>query len=250
MENQTTSSSGLLSAAEAGAAFLPLLRQWLLGDLTASLLHDLNNPITAILNYARLLQMSPLQPEEIAEFARSIVAEGERMAAMTNRARPLMMELRREEHGAKLHEALALALAFNKARFHHDGIAAEMPDEPRLPNTKLALASLLQLILPALEQARQALQTLPPETARKLRCTLTESAAHQQRLTITHNGACSPEMGVNFLSAFFPYSPKPEQIQITAAMSRALLNQLCCHANSEIFENGWVALHLDFPAEI
>ena len=194
--------------------------------------------------------MSQLQPAEIAEFAQSIVAEGERMAAMTNRARPLTMELGREEHGAKLHEALALALEFNKARFHHDGIAAEMPDEPRLPNTKLALASLLQLILPALEQARQALKALPPETAKKLRCTLTENAAHQQRLTITHNGACFSEMGVNFLSALFPHPPKPEQIQITAAMSRTLLNQLCCQANIETSEDGWVALHLDFPAEM
>lgn len=248
MEKQTTNFSGLFSAAEAGAAFLPLLRQWLLGDLTPSLLHDLNNSITAILNYARLLQMSQFQPEEIAEFSKNIAAEGERMAAMTNRARPLALESRSDDHGAKLHEALALALEFNKARFRHEGIPVEMPDEPQLPNTKLALASLLQIILPALEQARQALKALPAETEKKLRCTLTENAAHQQRLTITYNGACFPKMEINFLSALFPHPPKPEQTQITAAMSRALLNQFCCHANIETFEDGWVALHLDFPA--
>ena len=249
MENQTADFSITLSAADAGAAFLPLLRQLLLGDLTASLLHDLNNPLTAILNYTRLLQMTPFQPEETAEFTKSIAAEGERMAGMTSRIRALAIETRVEGRSAKLHEALTLALAFNKTRFRHDGIAVEMPGEPNLPNTKLALGGLLQLLLPALEQGRQALKALPPETEKKLRFILTENATHRQRLTITHNGACSPEMGANFLRALFPHSLQPEQIRIAAAMTRILLNQFHCHASVETLANGWAALHLDIPAE-
>lgn len=249
MENQTTNASHTFSAADAGAALLPLLRQLLLGDLTASLLHDINNPLTAILNYARLLQMTQFQPEEIAEFAKSIAAEGERMAGMTSRIGVLAIETRAEGRSARLYEALALALEFNKTRFHHDGIAVEMPGEPNLPNTKLSLARLLQLILPALEQARQALNALPPETEKKLRCILTENAGHRQRLTITHNSACSPEMGTNFLRALFPHSLQPEQTQVTEVMTRILLNQFHCHASVETLADGWVALHLDIPAE-
>lgn len=231
---------------DTGAALLPLLQQCLLGDLTASLLHDLNNPITAILNYARLLQMSPFQPEEIAEFARSIAAEGERMAEMTGRARVLALEA---QGAAKLDEALALALELNKTRFRHGGIAVEIPQAPNLPNTKLSLAQLLQLILPILEQAHRALSALPPEAEKKLCCLLTATAG-QQRLTISHNGIDRPEATANFLGALFPQPPQPEQLSVAEAMTRALLAQLDCSATLAPSADGWVILHLDLPAEM
>jgi C4-dicarboxylate-specific signal transduction histidine kinase len=247
IKKQAVNSANALSTADAGVALLPLLRRILLGDLTASLLHDLNNPLTAILNYARLLQMGQFQREESEAFAKSIVGEGERIAAMTNRLRALAAD----GCGAKLREALTLALDLCQTRFRYDGIAVELPAGPNLPNTKLSLAGLLQMILPLLEKARQALNSraMTPESEKMLRCILTESANCRQRLTLTHNGISSPEAGLNFLSPLFSNSRPPEQSKIAEELTQALLNSFNCKIAVEPTVNGWTALHLDIPAE-
>lgn len=246
MEKQPSNSDGISLGQEAGAALLPLWRRILLGDLTASLIHDLNNPLTAILNYARLLQMRHFSPEEIDEFAQNILTEGERMAVMTSRIRPLAASRAPEGRGAKLHEALTLALDLSKTRFRHDAIEIELPVGQNLPNTKLALADLLQMILPLLEQVRQALNGCAPESAKQLRCAINESENHRQRLTLTYNGAPSP---ANFFPALFPNSPTPAQIQIAETMTQALLHNCNCQLTVELPASGWTALHLDIPAE-
>jgi len=247
MEKQTTNSENEISAPPAGAALLPLLHRILLGDLTAGLVHDFNNPLTAILNYARLLQMRQFAPEEIDEFAKSIVLEGERMAAMTNRIGALAVAP--AGRCVKLQEALTLALDLNKTRFRHDDIVVELPAGQNLPNAKLSLAGLLQLILPLLEQARQALNARAPEAEKTLRCIINESENRRQRLTIAHNGISSPEAGLNFLLSLFPNSPRPEQSQIAAEMTQALLNGCDCSIAVESHGDGWTAMHLDIPSE-
>jgi len=250
MERQTANSKNEIPAPQVGAALLPLLRRILLGDLTASLLHDINNPLTAILNYARLLQMRQFAPEETEEFVKSIVAEGERMATMTNRLRALAAPPAPEGRGAKLREALTLALDLNKTRFRPDGIEVELPAGQNPPNSKLSLAVLLQMILPLLEQARQALNARTPEAEKNLRCIINESENHRQRLTIAHNGISSPDAGLNFLLSLFSNSPQPEQSQIAAEMTQTLLNGCDCRIAVESHGDGWTAMHLDIPSEL
>jgi len=250
MENQTSNSANVLATADTGVALLPLLRLILLGDLTASLLHDLNNPLTAILNYARLLQMRQLKPEEIDAFTKSIVAEGERMAALTNRLGALAVVPASNGRGAKLQEALTLALDFNKTRFRHDGIAVEIPAGQNLPNTKLSFTSLLQMLLPLLERARQALNARAPESEKLLRCIINGNENHRQRLTIADNGISAPGAELNFLLPLFPNSQRPEQIKIAEEMTQALLNGCDCKIAVESHGDGWTAMHLDIPSEL
>lgn len=248
MINQTSITANTLSTAETGAALLPLLRRIGLGDLTASLLHDLNNPLTAILNYTQLLQMRQLAPEEIEEFVKNIMTEGERMAAMTARLRALTVAP--DGRRAKLQEALGLAFDLLKTRFRHDGIEVEQSAGQNLPNTNLSLADLLQLILALLEQARHALNAhTTPAFEKRLRCFITSSENRRQRLTISHNGLSSPDAASNFLLALFPYPQQQEQIQVAAAMTQALLISCNCKIVVELLANGWTALHLDIPAE-
>jgi C4-dicarboxylate-specific signal transduction histidine kinase len=249
MESQSANSANALLTVDAGAALLPLLNRILLGDLTASLLHDLNNPLTAILNYARLLQIHPLELEEIETFAKSILVEGERIAALTNRLGALAVAPAPNGRGAKLHEALTFALDLNKTRFRHDGVVIELPAGQNLPNTKLSITSLLQMLLPLLEGARQALNALAPESEKLLRCIVTGTETHQQRLTIAHNGISTPGPELSFLLPFFSNSQRTEQIKIVAEMTQALLHSLNCKITVESPGPGWTALHLDIPTE-
>jgi C4-dicarboxylate-specific signal transduction histidine kinase len=236
------------------AALLPLLNTALLGDLTASLLHEINNPITAILNYARLLQMRHFQPEEAEEFAKSIVAEGERIAELANRLTPLARPTSFANAGARLQEALSLALSLYKTRFRYDGIIVESQPDPNLPATQFSLPGLMQLILPLLELARQALNAriVAPATNKILRCYLSAANGEEnnaQRLTLIHNGMLQSGADLTLFRHLFKNAASEMQMRWAATITQALLAQLNCKIAAEQQAEGWTAIHLNLPAQ-
>lgn len=254
MVSQAENSKDSSSAAVAGEALSSLLGNALLGDLTASLLHDINNPITAILNYARLLQMHYPQPEEMEEIAKSIVAEGERIAELARRLTPLVRPQLFANTGAKLHEALALALSLYKTRFRYDGITVELQPGQHLPDTQFSLTSLIQIILPLLEQARQALNARAdtPATGKVLRCYLcavNDQENHAQQLTLVHNGISPTGATLNFFRHLLQNAASETQIQWAATATHAWLAQLKCEIEVEKQAEGWTAIHLHLPVE-
>lgn|GEM_PF-2894262 len=254
MKNQTAYSENLISVSKAGETFLFLLNKALLGDLTASLLHEINNPVTAILNYARLLQIQHFQPEEVEAFAKNIVAEGERIAGLTHRVSRLARPPAFEEHRAKLHDALSLALRLYETRFRHDGISVEMQSAAALPDTNLPLNGLMQIILPLLEQVRQALNARgsASEADKILRCGWLEvnhNGKNGQRLTLSHNGMSPDGAPLDLLGHLLPASRQENENELPAAMTQALLAKLNCKIVVERQADGWTAIHIDLPAQ-
>lgn len=255
MERQTANSEVSISTTDAGEALVPLVAKILLGDLTATFLHDLNNPLTAILNYARLLQMRDFQPEEAEAFARSIAAEGERLAELTGRIAALARPQPWAGQGVKLEEALVRALEVYKTLFRHDGIAVEIQSDATLSNTQVPSAGLQQMILLLLAQARQALNGCDnaSETTKAIRCVVSagndEKGKDAQRLSVFHNGKpARAGTALNLFDHFFFTAPTLAQSELTAALTQALLAQYNCNIVVESTAEGWTAIHLDLPA--
>ncbi|MCG3119970.1 MAG: hypothetical protein ALAOOOJD_02530 [bacterium] len=255
MERQATHFKALITTADAGEALVPLVAKILLGDLTATFLHDLNNPLTAILNYARLLQMPDFQPGEAEVFARNIVAEAERLAGLTGRIAALARPQPLEEQGAKLEEALNRALMVYETLFRHDGIIVETQSDKKLPNTQVHSAGLQQMILPLLAQARQALNGCDNASGitKSIRCVVSagndDKGRNTQRLSLFHNGK-SPRGGtpLNLFDTLFFKAPTTAQSELMAALTHALLTQYHCNIVVESTAEGWTAIHLDLPA--
>src|SRR5262249_26371332 len=82
-----------LQAAQDRAALRHLSRVSLLGQLSASITHELNQPLSAILNNAeaarKLLARDNLDVAELQEICEDIVAEDQRAANVIARLRPL-----------------------------------------------------------------------------------------------------------------------------------------------------------------
>lgn len=253
MKNQTMPPENSISVADAEEAFLFLLNKALVGDLTASLLHEINNPVTAILNYARLLQIQHFQPEEVEAFAKNIVAEGERIAELTYRVARLARTPALEKHRAKLQDALSLALRLYETRFRHDGIIVEMQSAAALPDTNLSMNGLMQIILPLLEQARQALNARgsASEADKILRCDWREinDGRNGQRLALSHNGMSPDSALVNLFRHLLPASHQEDKNALQVAMTQALLAKLNCKMVVERQADGWTVIHVDLPAQ-
>lgn len=252
MERQATKFKALIATADAGEALVPLVAKILLGDLTATFLHDLNNPLTAILNYARLMQMPDFPPGEAKVFVGNIVAEAERLAGLTGRIAALARPQPLEAQEAKLEEALNRALLVYETLFRHDGIIVEIQSDQTLPNTQVHSAGLQQMILPLLAQARQALNGCDnaPEITKSIRCVVSagndDKGRNTQRLSLFHNG--KPPRGgtpLNLFDSVFFAAPTATQRELTAALTQALLTQYHCNIVVESTAEGWTATHLD-----
>ena len=82
-----------------------------IGELTASLAHELNQPLTAILSNAqagqRVLDTAPVDLEEIAEILRDIVEDDKRAGEVIRRLRRLLTKSDPQMRPLDLNEALA-----------------------------------------------------------------------------------------------------------------------------------------------
>src|ERR1700693_5465503 len=81
-----------------------------IGELTTSLAHELNQPLTAILSNAqagqRILATTPVDLEEVGEILRDIVEDDKRAGEVIRRLRRLLMKGDPQMRALDLNEAL------------------------------------------------------------------------------------------------------------------------------------------------
>ncbi len=133
-----------------------------MGMLASAIAHELNQPLTAICNYAEtaeaLLQDAALPQAEVhAEALRSISREAHRAGEILGRFRNFMsngeLEKTRESLSVLLTEALSLALADGE----HDHVAVEMGIDP---NAETVLADAIEIEQVLFNLVRNAIQAI------------------------------------------------------------------------------------------
>jgi signal transduction histidine kinase len=105
-----------------------------IGQLAAGVAHEINNPLTAVIANAQLLQRAlDDQDEDLREMALLIQQAGERAAGVVGElldlSRQESIELAPVDVNATLHKALVLA----KPRLAASGICLELNSQPGLP---------------------------------------------------------------------------------------------------------------------
>jgi len=229
--------------------FMPLLRSALLGDLTANILHDINNPLTAILNYARLLQMGQFSPEEKDGFLKGLVAEGERIFALSNLMSRMLPPQESAEVGANLPELLDLALHLLRTRFRQDGIVVEYQPHHILTKTPTRFTGGAQILLLVFEKIRRELNAphLAPTSIKTIRCEWHTTAHHQSLQFIYNLVLPQPQASINLFDHWLAGLPEKESTQFGLEMTQAVLRQADCKIAVRPQAEGWTAIQLDFP---
>lgn len=216
-------------AAEAGMRahqeqFDHLSRLSILGELSGTLAHELNQPLAAIANYAqslvRRLDSGRYTPDILAEASREIAAQAARAGGIVHRIRAFARKR------AAVRERRPLADMVREAAALFGGM---LPGAPRIdiadrlpPGTPVEADALQveQVLLNLLKNAADAMQDLPPD-ARAIDVTL-EREGRTYRIAIRDHGAGLAPASVQHLFKPF-FTTKPDGMGLGLSICKTII---------------------------
>jgi len=136
-----------------------------IGELSAGVAHEINNPLNGVINFAQLLKDEETPRTEFEQqMIDGIIDEGERIAKIVRGllafARADAYELRQ----VHLAESINAAIALFGRQFEKDGIAVEIDLQPDLPMVQADGSRLRQVVVNMISNAHHALKAKPGES--------------------------------------------------------------------------------------
>jgi PAS domain S-box-containing protein len=196
-----------------------------MGELAASLAHELNQPLTAILSNAqaalRFLSSKPADLEEVREILGDIVKDNSRAGEVIRRMRALVkkeeLEFARLDLAGLISEVVVLV--------HSDAILQNVHislDLPRnLPPVRGDRVQLQQVVLNLLLNAFDAMKECPPGE-RKLRLQVKREGADSLKVAVSDRG---PGLSHDKLDKIFQpfFTTKGEGLGMGLSISRSII---------------------------
>ena len=137
------------------------------GELSAGVAHEINNPLNGVINFAQLLKDEEHPRSEFEQqMIDGIIGESERIAQIVRGllafARADTQELR-QVHFA---EAIKTSIALFGRQFEKDNITVEIDLEPDLPLVQADSSRLRQVVVNLISNAHHALKAKPADPSR------------------------------------------------------------------------------------
>ncbi len=153
----------------------------LLGELAAGVAHEINNPITGVINYAQLLKNHSDQETKEHDLANRIIKEGDRISQIVKQLLFLSKDDQGDLKKVDITEVLSESLALIGSQLNSDGIDISITLSENLPKISGRQQQLEQLFINILSNARYALNRRYPQNDTdkrvevKLNCEKTDS---------------------------------------------------------------------------
>jgi len=127
-----------------------------IGTLASGVAHEINNPLTGIINYAELIR-TRTEVDKLREFADGIVEEGERVAEIVKALLSFAREEKQQHSPANIRDIVDSSLTLTRAVLRKDQIRLieEVPSD--LPLVRCRSQQIQQVLLNLINNARDAL---------------------------------------------------------------------------------------------
>ena len=182
-------------AEEATAKLNHLSRVAMVGELTASIVHEISQPLGAILSNADaaelLLEADPRNVEEVLRILADIRKEDVRASEVIRHIRKLLHKRQDEMIPVNLNHVVAEALTFISIEARRRCIVCESAINLNLPMVKGDVIQLQQVLLNLVLNAMDAMETVPAPT-RRLRLTTNISANGGVEVIVCDTGVGIP----------------------------------------------------------
>ena len=225
-----------------------------LGELAASIAHEVNQPLGSVINNANaclaILSNSVSDLGEVQEALAEIIEGAERASDVISRVRQLSKKVPYERMGVNLREVIAdgLALARLEAANRQVTIRVELADE--LPSIVGDRVQLQQVLLNLVVNAMDAMKTIPPAERRVTILGSQEIRDGEPWCLIRVQDAgigFEPGKRDRLFEAF--YTTKPEGMGMGLAISRSIIEAHGGRLWAETNQGPGVTFHFLLPVD-
>lgn len=202
-----------------------------IGELAAGVAHEVNNPITGIINFAQLLLDDSEKDSLQAELLDRIVNEGERIALIIKNLLSFARESERDNELIEMQEVIEKSLSLIEHQFIKDGIVLKKFFSEKPCEIYGNFTQLQQVILNLLSNARFALneryQGASKDKKIEISCApqIQENGAHIIRVTIKDTGIGIPQ-GIlkRLFQPFFTTKPSGKGTGLGLSISYGIIS--------------------------
>jgi PAS domain S-box-containing protein len=196
-----------------------------MGQLTASIAHEVNQPIFAVVTNAqaalRWLNMQPPDPEEVRQSLDRIVKAGIRAGDVISRIRGLVSKAPPRKDQLDINNTIREVIELTRSELHRNGISlrTQLADGLSLvPGDRIELQQvMLNLILNAVEAMSGS-----DEGSRELLISTEEDGANRVRVAVRDTGpGLTPESFAHLFDAF--YTTKPGGMGMGLSICRSII---------------------------
>jgi len=135
-----------------------------LGELAASVAHEINNPINGIINYAQILLNKYSDGDNNQDIANRIIKEGDRIAYIVKSLLSFATDRKEVKRLVSIQEILSNSLVLTEMQMRKDGIKLIMNIPDDLPKISVQAQQIEQVFLNIISNARYALNQRYPQT--------------------------------------------------------------------------------------
>jgi len=196
-----------------------------LGALTASIAHEVSQPLSGIITNActclRMLAADPPNVDGARETARRTIRDGDRASEVITRLRALFSKKEATIESVDLNEATREVIALSLSELQRNRVILRTELASDLPVVTGDRVQLQQVILNLLRNASEALSAVD-DRPRKLQISTERDAGDRVRLTVQDAGmGFDPQAAERLFEAF--YTTKNEGMGMGLSVSRSII---------------------------
>ena len=218
-----------------------------MGQLSSSIAHELNQPLTAVMNYAeaarQMLASMPEAPPKIGEFLQKAAAQAERAGQIMRRLRSFVEKGPAERSAESLNHIVeeASALAATGARL--DGIEVIFELTDGMPPVEIDKIQVQQVVV---NLVRNAIEVLRQVSKRRLVIRTRAAEAGQQQASIIDSGpGIAPEIAAQLFKPFV--TTKKDGMGIGLSISHSIIEAHGGRLWAEPNPGGGTIFHFTVP---
>ena len=209
----------------AQAALSHITRVMTIGELTASIAHEVNQPLTGIVTNASAclhgLDGSPPNLYEARESLTRIVRDGRRAAEVISRIRALVRKAKSEMAPLNINEALQEVVLLMQFELRKNSVKFDLNLDPSLPPVIADRVQFQQVVLNLLINAIEAMASLDDST-RELRLISRRQGPNCVVIAVRDSGVGIGSQQMNELFETF-FTTKPQGMGMGLAISRSIV---------------------------
>jgi signal transduction histidine kinase len=224
-------------------------RRVAMGEMSASIAHELNQPLGAIHNNAGaaeiLIKADPPKLREVAEILADIKRDDRRASDIIARIRNLLRKTEFEVRDTDLNEAIDETLKMLAAEASAKEVLVNAELDPVLPKVRADRVQLQQVILNLALNAMEAMHDHPSEKS-VLTIRSRRASGKEAEVSVVDSGSGIPEESIGGI--FDPFvTTKPAGMGLGLAISRTIIEAHGGQIRAENLPEGGAAIHFTLP---